>query len=290
MRTCFPLREPPAARSVPTGSWRAHSALAAAKLTSGTASSRALCSAAVALALFTSARLATTACRTRHLCPATSARAGRTTARAQTPDSVRPPPVAASPDSWHPAHAAIFPCTARRSPPNRESPTPLPSTQSRPIACLRPTDRCIVGTLTAIRTELAHSPRRPDGLPTSGIRVGDSIPDAARKDARYVQMLPVFGWLPLWPLSRCIRPPACFANRERWTHDPTKKGTSPLTRARALFLMSGWRLRPVPFLSTFTDGTNGKDGVLLGLDEAGGAPASGSVRSLALRRERVLWF
>ena len=50
--------------SLPSGSRRAHSALAAAKLTSGTASSRALCSAAVALALFTSARLATTACRT----------------------------------------------------------------------------------------------------------------------------------------------------------------------------------------------------------------------------------
>ena len=50
--------------SLPTGSWRAHSALAAAKLTSGTASSRAFFSAAVARSLFTSARLATTACRT----------------------------------------------------------------------------------------------------------------------------------------------------------------------------------------------------------------------------------
>ena len=50
--------------ALPAGSWRAHSALAAAKLTSGTSSSRAFFNAAVALAVFTSARLATTACRT----------------------------------------------------------------------------------------------------------------------------------------------------------------------------------------------------------------------------------
>src|ERR1039457_6642713 len=51
-------------RALPARSWRAHSALAAAKLTSGTVSSRAVRSAAVARSLFTSARLATTDSRT----------------------------------------------------------------------------------------------------------------------------------------------------------------------------------------------------------------------------------
>src|ERR1019366_8498218 len=77
----------------------------------------------------------------RRLCPATCALAGQTTARARTPDSTPAPPVSASPDSRHPAHAAIFQCTARRLPPDREPPKPLPSTQLKSIAfCFRLTD------------------------------------------------------------------------------------------------------------------------------------------------------
>src|ERR1017187_5349522 len=70
----------------------------------------------------------------RHLCPATSALAGQTTARAQPSDSRQPPPVFVTQYSWHPGDVESLHFILGRLPPNRESPKPLPSRQSESIA------------------------------------------------------------------------------------------------------------------------------------------------------------